>query len=300
METTHFVFLASLVHPNGPVRLLHVDKTNLRRISPWGIRPYPHGVFTTLCGEFTPSAAKNGTKRASKGLLNYHQAGKKRPHPRSQFALSPKTTIIIADDHPSIRHVFRDLLNEEADFEVVAEVTTANEALESTASLRPTIVILDIDMPGIDAFQAASEIRQISSETEVIFLSGSLNDHFIDAAKKAGAMGYVVKNEPMEEVINAIRMVLMGQSYYSPSVRERLLTTRGKSESNTRLSSLSTRELETLRYIARGLSKKEIAPKMHISVKTVDKHVTQVMDKLGIHDRVELARFAIKEGIVEV
>ena len=214
--------------------------------------------------------------------------------------MNPKTSIIIADDHSLIRSALSGLLNDTPGFEVVAEVGTANEALEQTAVHRPDIVVLDIEMPGIDAFQAASEIGQICANTEVVFLSGRLNDRFIEAATGSGARSYVLKKDSPDEVITAIKSVLVGQPYYSPSVRERMQQTRGRSTGDTRLSSLSPRELETLRYIARGMAKKEIAPKMHISVKTVDKHVTQVMEKLGIHDRVELARYAIREGLVEL
>lgn len=210
------------------------------------------------------------------------------------------TTIIIADDHTLIRSALSGLLADIPGFKVLAEVGTADEALRLTASLRPTALVLDIDMPGTDAFQAASEVKQISPMTEVVFLSGSLSDRFIDNALAVGALSYVVKSDSPDEVVLAIEAVSKGKSYYSPSVRERLPKRSGSSDGATRLASLSQRERETLRYIARGMSKKEIAPCMHITVKTVDKHVTQVMSKLDIHDRVELARFALREGIVEL
>lgn len=210
------------------------------------------------------------------------------------------TTIIIADDHSLIRSALAGLLNDVPNFEVIDEVGSADEALSAVAKKRPSIVVLDIDMPGIDAFQAAAEVKQISPDTEVVFLSGSLNDRFIDAAQEAGARSYVVKGDSPEEVVHAIQAVSMGRLYFSPSVRNRLPDSMRNSSADSRLSSLSPRELETLRYIARGLAKKEIAPQMHISVKTVDKHVTQLMSKLDIHDRVELARFALREGLIEL
>ncbi|MAH65146.1 MAG: DNA-binding response regulator, partial [Phycisphaerae bacterium] len=141
------------------------------------------------------------------------------------------------------------------------------------------------------------EVRQISPKTEVVFLSGSCNDRFIEAARASGARGYVYKGDDPAELVSAIRAIVAGGTFYSTSVSERISTApRGDGES--KLSMLSSRELETLRYIAKGLSKKEIAPLMHISVKTVDKHVTQLMSKLEIHDRVALARYAIREGLV--
>lgn len=210
------------------------------------------------------------------------------------------TSIIIADDHTLIRSALSGLLDDVPGFEVVGEVGNADEALRLAATLRPDALILDIDMPGTDAFQAASEVRQLSPMTEVVFLSGSLNDRFIDNAKEAGALAYVVKSDSPDEVIHAIEAVSRGRPYFSKSVRERLPDRVGRAKGKSRLASLSQRELETLRYIARGLAKKEIAPRMHISVKTVDKHVTQVMRKLDIHDRVELTRFALREGLVEL
>jgi DNA-binding NarL/FixJ family response regulator len=211
-----------------------------------------------------------------------------------------KTTIVIADDHSLIRSALAELLNDVLEFEVTHEVGTADEALRAAATSSPSVIILDIGMPGTDAFQAAAEIRQISPNTEIIFLSGTLSDSTIDSARNSGARAYVVKTDPPEEVLSAVRAVVDGRTYFSPSVQARLPEVIGRARTDSRLASLSPRELETLRYIARGMAKKEIAPHMHISVKTVDKHVTQLMSKLDIHDRVELARFAIREGIIEL
>lgn len=207
-------------------------------------------------------------------------------------------TIIIADDHSLIRSALVALLDSSSGLSVVAEVEDADKALRETARHRPNVVVLDIDMPGVDSFQAASEVRQISPKTEVVFLSGSCNDRFIEAAQASGARGYVYKGDDPAELVSAIRAVVEGGTFYSTSVSERISTaTHG--EGGSKFSMLSSRELETLRYIAKGLSKKEIAPLMHISVKTVDKHVTQLMAKLEIHDRVGLARYAIREGLVD-
>lgn len=208
-------------------------------------------------------------------------------------------SVIIADDHSLIRSALVALLNDSPGLHVVADVENADQALRETAKNRPDVVVLDIDMPGVNAFQAATEVRQISPKTEVIFLSGSCNDNFIESARASGARGYVYKGDDPEELVVAIRAVGRGGSFYSTSVSERIATMPGQKGGGSRLSLLSSRELETLRYIAKGLSKKEIAPLMHISVKTVDKHVTQLMTKLEIHDRVGLSRYAIREGLIE-
>ncbi|MCP4836589.1 MAG: response regulator transcription factor [Phycisphaera sp.] len=207
-------------------------------------------------------------------------------------------TIVIADDHPLIRSSVVSLIDSAPDMSVVGEVGTADEALRLTATKKPDVVVLDINMPGIDAFQAAGEIRQINAATRVIFLTTTDTNAAIEQAKTAGVSGFVHKGDDSTEVLHAIRRAVVGESHYSPTINERLSNS-GRSSGDSRLSTLSAREMETLRYVAKGLAKKEIAPLMHISVKTVDKHVTQLMTKLDIHDRVGLARFAIREGIIE-
>jgi DNA-binding NarL/FixJ family response regulator len=137
----------------------------------------------------------------------------------------------------------------------------------------------------------------------VIFLSAFFHDRYIEEALEAGASGYVTKNEAPGSLLSAIRKVSSGFTYFSPEVHERLVVDvsglRLRSESHTRGFSLTDRETETLRYVAQGLAKREIANIMHLSVRTVDAHVRNLMAKLDIHDRVELARFAIREGLAE-
>ena len=157
-----------------------------------------------------------------------------------------KTTIVIADDHSLIRSALAELLSEVRDFEVTHEVGTADEALRATATSSPSVVILDIGMPGTDAFQAAAEIRQISPQTEIVFLSGTLSDSTIDSARNSGARGYVVKADSPEEVVSAVHAVIDGRTYYSPAVQARLPEVIGRAGADSRLASLSPRELETL------------------------------------------------------
>ena len=212
--------------------------------------------------------------------------------------MSTQHTVVIADDHPLIRSSVVSLIESAADLTVVGEVGTADEALRLTATKRPDVVVLDINMPGIDAFQAAGEIQQINQGSRVIFLTMTDTNAAIEQAKAAGVSGFVHKGDDASEVIKAIREAIAGQTHFSPTIQERLSNSE-RSSGDSRLSTLSSREMETLRYVAKGLSKKEVAPLMHISVKTVDKHVTQLMTKLDIHDRVGLARFAIREGLIE-
>lgn len=194
-------------------------------------------------------------------------------------------------------------LGREMDIEVVASVSNGNEALERSRELEPDIVLLDIDMPGMLSFEAAREILQCSPKTRVIFLSAFFHDRYIEEALSTGASGYLTKNEPPAKVIAAIRDVARGVSYFSPEVQSRLVVDVDglslKNSQSTRASLLTRRESETLRYIARGLAKKEVANLMGLSIRTIDSHVRNIMEKLDIHDRVELTRFAIREGLAE-
>ena len=162
---------------------------------------------------------------------------------------------------------------------------------------------MDIDMPGLICFDAARRITALQPDARIIFLSAFLHDHYIDQALRAKARGYLTKREPPETVVAAILEVASGGAYFSEEIRSRIVVETGGTKlaerSASLISILTTRETETLRYIAKGLAKKEIAATMGVSVKTVDRHATNLMSKLDIHDRVELARFAIREGIAD-
>ncbi len=212
-------------------------------------------------------------------------------------------TLLLADDHELVRKALRDRFNLEEDMEVVADVGTADEAVTEAINHKPKVAVLDVDMPGQVAFDAAKTIMARCPETRVIFLSAFFHDRFIEQALTVEASGYVTKSEPLEIILSAIRSVVSGISYYSQDVQSRIVFDAGQarlaSRPQTRVSTLSSRELEVLRYIAQGLSKKEIAATMHLSVKTIEVHATNLMNKLSIHDRVELARYAIREGLTE-
>jgi DNA-binding NarL/FixJ family response regulator len=212
-------------------------------------------------------------------------------------------TLVLADDHSLVRGALSHLLRATHGVEVVAEVGDADAAVGEAVRLRPDVVVMDIDMPGLLCFDAARTIRTRCPNTRIVFLSAFFNDRYIEEALKVEASGYITKSEPPATVADAVRTVAAGGSYFSPEVRERLVVDANgvtlANKGRTRTSTLTSREVEVLRYIARGMSKKEIATTMHLSVKTVDNHCTSLMTKLDIHDRVELALFAIREGIAE-
>ncbi|MBI1784031.1 response regulator transcription factor [Candidatus Sumerlaeota bacterium] len=211
--------------------------------------------------------------------------------------------ILIVDDHAMLRDSLGRTLDQEIDITVLGKAENAEKAIELTLELNPTIILMDIDMPGMICFDAARRITSLQPKVKFIFLSSFSHDRFIESALAVGAKGYITKEEPAEVLIKAIRRVAKGQVYFSDSIWSRLAVGVDqivlKDPSRTRTSTLTVRELEVLRYIACGLAKKEIASVMHVSVKTVNMHTANIMAKLGIHNRVELTRLAIREGIIK-
>jgi DNA-binding NarL/FixJ family response regulator len=213
-------------------------------------------------------------------------------------------TIVLADDHTLVRRSVAAQLQKTIGLTVVADVGTTDEAITAAIRSQPDVVVFDIDIPGVECFEAARTIRSRCPKTKILFLSAFTHDRYIDSALKAGGLGYITKTEPPETVVKAIQTVAAGQCYFSPEVQSRIVIDKDGASlinegSETRASTLTTREIEVLRYIARGMAKKDIAKTMHLSVKTVENHTANVMKRLDIHDRVELTRFAIREGLVE-
>ena len=215
-------------------------------------------------------------------------------------AVKSEIKILVVDDHALVRGSLAERLNREPDFSVVGTAGTADEGIEKTAEFRPDIILMDIDMPGLLCFDAARTIASVAPEARIIFVSALSHDWCIEQALEVQAGGYLTKHEPPDTIVAAVRDVAAGGACFSEEVRSRIVvdSTGAKlvRDSKSRASTLTAREVEVLRYVARGLSKKEIANTMHLSVKTVDRHCANLMTKLDIHDRVGLARFAIREG----
>lgn len=209
--------------------------------------------------------------------------------------------ILIADDHALVRSAIARSLTAEDGITVVGEVDNASDAVDKAIQLCPDIALLDIDMPGLLSFDAARTIRSRVPDIKIMFCSAFSHDHYIQSALDVGAAGYVTKGESAANVVTAIRAVARGRTFFSADVQDRIVVdskgARLSQVSKSRHNTLTPRELEVLRYIASGMAKKEIAQTMHLSVKTVDNHSTNLMSKLDIHDRVELTRYAIREGL---
>ena len=200
----------------------------------------------------------------------------------------PPIRVVIADDHELIRSSLIAVLEDGGRIKVVADVASAADAIDAVVEYKPDVVVLDIQMPGLDCFHAADEIRRIHATTRIVILSGEYNDRYIESALRVDARAYVTKNDDVENVINAIHAVTQGKRYFSPTVRERLDVS-SRDGVKPRSEQLTDREWDALDYLAKGFSKKEIASFLHISVKTVEKHTQSIMDKLDLHDRVRLS-----------
>lgn len=218
-------------------------------------------------------------------------------------ALTRPITVVLADDHTLVRNTLASWLKSAGGIQVVADIGNADAAVDACIAHKPDVVVLDIDMPGLQCFDAARSIKARCPNTRVLFLSAFFHDRYIEDALGVEASGYVTKGESPTTIVEAIRIAVAGGVYFSPEVKTRLVIdssgVRLAAKKLTRSSLLTAREVEVLRYIARGMAKKEIAATMHLSVKTVDNHCTSMMNKLDIHDRVDLARFAIREGLAE-
>jgi DNA-binding NarL/FixJ family response regulator len=184
---------------------------------------------------------------------------------------------------------------------VVGVAETGDAAIRAAEALTPDVVLMDIEMPGLCPFAATSSIQSQPPTARVLMLSAFSQDAYIEQALKAKAWGYVTKAEHYDAVRTAIRDVHAGMVHFAPDIAARIINGPDgpglAPDARTRANALTPRETEVLRYLARGLSTRDIADTMNISVKTVNSHKTNLMAKLGIHDRVDLARYAFREGI---
>jgi DNA-binding NarL/FixJ family response regulator len=208
--------------------------------------------------------------------------------------------ILIADDHGVVREGLRRLLEGEPDLKVVGEAADGRELLEQIERARPSVVILDISMPHLGGLEALERIRAKHPGVKAILLSMHSDGPFVQSAVALGADGYLLKNGPAAEVIEAVRAVVRGGSYFSPPVAKEIVEQlRTPKRGADPFSLLSAREREVLHLIAEGRSAKEIAGELSISTKTVEAHRTSLMRKLGVRKATELVRYALRHGLVE-
>ena len=210
--------------------------------------------------------------------------------------------VLVADDQSMVRAGFRMLLSGEKDIEVVAEASNGLEAIEKTARFRPTIVLMDIRMPELDGLQASRRILAADDTARILILTTFDLDEYVYEALRAGASGFVLKDDPPEQLLAAIRVIAAGDALLSPAITKgviRQFTRVSRPTPPRELQQLTERELDVFRSVSRGLSNVEIARELYISEMTVKTHVKHILQKLGLRDRVQAVVLAYQTGLFD-
>jgi DNA-binding NarL/FixJ family response regulator len=210
--------------------------------------------------------------------------------------------VLVADDQSLVRGGFRMLLAGEPDMEIVAEASNGLEAVEKAARFHPTVVLMDIRMPELDGLEATRRILAADDEARILILTTFDLDEYVYEALRSGASGFVLKDEPPEQLLAAIRTVAAGDGLLSPSVTKRVIKQFARTQSSTppkEFDELTSREQEVFRLIANGLSNAEIGQELFISDTTVKTHITHILQKLGLRDRVQAVVLAHQTGLFE-
>jgi DNA-binding NarL/FixJ family response regulator len=213
-----------------------------------------------------------------------------------------RITVLVADDQSMVRAGFRMLLGGEEDIEVVAEASNGLEAVDKAARFQPTVILMDIRMPELDGLEATRRILAADSAARILILTTFDLDEYVYEALAAGASGFVLKDDPPEQLLAAIRTVAAGEALLSPTITKRVIKHFARTPRTRRpkgFDELTTREQEVFRLIASGLSNAEIAQELYISDTTVKTHITHILQKLDLRDRVQAVVLAYQSGIFE-
>jgi len=215
-----------------------------------------------------------------------------------------KIRVLLADDHTVVREGLKVLLEAEPDITVVGDAETGRQALRLARKLLPDVVVMDIAMPGLNGLEATRQIVREVPRTAVLVLSCYNDDEYVRQLTEAGAAGYLLKQTAAADLVKGVREAKRGNAFFSPAISRRLLEhcraafLRGVPAGN-RADQLTSREAEVLQLIAEGKANKQIAAELCISIKTVEKHRQQLMNKLNLHEVASLTRYAVSRGIVE-
>jgi len=223
------------------------------------------------------------------------------PEPKKKTAAKP-LSVAIADDHTFIREALRMMLDAEDSIRVVGEADNGRKAVEMAVAERPDVMLMDIGMPRMNGLEAARQIRQSAPGTRVVLLSAFGNDNYINQTMLGDFDAYLLKDSPSNLVMHAIHEVVGGRKFYSPAISHRMrkITSEApKTNGSQPTVKLTSREIEVLQLIAEGYANKQIAGDLDISIKTVEKHRQNLMDKLHIHDTASLTRYAISSGVTD-
>jgi DNA-binding NarL/FixJ family response regulator len=210
------------------------------------------------------------------------------------------TKVLIADDQSLVRTGFRKILESEPDLEVIGEAADGGEAVEAALLLRPDVVLMDIRMPRLDGLEAT---RRLAGKTRVLILTTFDVNEYVYEALRAGASGFLLKDAPADQLVTGIRVIAAGEALLAPSITRRLIEEFARRPQATaapaRLEALSPRELDVLRLVAQGLSNAEIATELYVGDATVKTHVSRMLHKLGLRDRVQAVVLAYESGLLQ-
>jgi DNA-binding NarL/FixJ family response regulator len=217
-----------------------------------------------------------------------------------------KKTIVIVDDHPLFREGLKSIISRNPELELVGETGVGKEALSLAENLKPDMIVMDISLPDINGIELTRDIKKLSPATQILIVSVHSKIDYLTAAFQAGASGYVVKDAPSGKILQALELVSQGEYFLDASVSYQVVKKLSEfpeqkaKTTDTFYSSLTTREQEIFRLLAEGLKIKDIADKLFISPKTVENHKTNIMAKLNLHSTLDLVRYAVKLGIIDV
>jgi len=216
--------------------------------------------------------------------------------------MSQKYRMVIAEDHTILREGLRSLLSSSPEFEIVGEAEDGREAIQSVEKYKPDLILTDLSMPRMNGMEAIREIKRVSPKTRIVVLTVHKTEEYILATFKAGAHGYLLKDSTHSELIMALKKVLSGKQYISPEISEKVIEgyLEGKKtlKAQTHWETLTPRERVILKLIAEGCKNKKIADDLCISIKTVEKHRSNLMEKLNLHNVQALTAYAIERGLV--
>jgi DNA-binding NarL/FixJ family response regulator len=211
-------------------------------------------------------------------------------------------SVMIADDHTFIREALHSLLETDKNLRIVGEADNGRKAMELALEKRPNILLMDIGMPRLNGLEAARQIRHLAPEVKIILLTAFGNDQYIQQMVDEDIQGYLLKDSPSNLLTHAIHEVAKGNRFFSPAISRRMKTIYDEipvSSDGKRPVKLTNREVEVLQLIAEGAANKQIAGELNISIKTVEKHRQNLMDKLRIHETASLTRYAISSGVID-